>query len=197
MKVQPQRWTDLLSQKSYWIFNTLNKIHKSTVRVIYLGFLQKGSWYDTAHALLNTTIKNNISPLIAQYWKCACVTIERTPPHWMLFDRWIAICFAVPLNKPSRNEASQTLNCGLQTPSKVTRRILTEWSRVTSSEANSRSAGQDAPRRLRNPNVHCRVHTSFPLVPLTSHINPFHILIPYFFKIHVNTVLYSIPGYSK
>jgi hypothetical protein len=41
----------------------------------------------SAHALLSTTLKNNISPLYAQYEQRAQATMEQTPPRAMLSDR--------------------------------------------------------------------------------------------------------------
>jgi hypothetical protein len=49
-------------------------------------------------------------------------------------------------------------------------------------EADSHSDSQEIPRLLRNPKVHYRVHKSPPLVPILRHMNPVHILTPYYLK---------------
>jgi hypothetical protein len=41
----------------------------------------------SAHAPLSIAVQNNISPLCAQRKQCANVTVERTPPRRILFDR--------------------------------------------------------------------------------------------------------------
>jgi hypothetical protein len=60
-------------------------------------------------------------------------------------------------------------------------------------EADSHSAGQETPRSLWNPKVHYRVHKS----PSLSHMNPIHILSPYFRKIRSNIILPSTPRSSE
>jgi len=52
-----------------------------------------------------------------------------------------------------------------------------------SSEANSRSASQEIPRRLRNPMVHYHVQKYPPMVPILSHMHPVKVFPPYFLKI--------------
>jgi hypothetical protein len=44
------------------------------------------------------------------------------------------------------------------------------------SEADSRSADQESPRLLWNPNVHYRVHNNPPLDRILNKFNPVHIL---------------------
>lgn len=60
------------------------------------------------------------------------------------------------------------------------------------SGANSRSASQEAPRLLRNPNVHNRVHISLPLAPTLSQMDLLHTFRPYLLKIYFNIILSSI-----
>jgi hypothetical protein len=61
------------------------------LRVLCLGALKKGpGWREvsttrSAHAPISTTVQDNISHSA----KCACVTMEQTPPRRMFFDRWI------------------------------------------------------------------------------------------------------------
>jgi hypothetical protein len=55
-----------------------------------------------------------------------------------------------------------------------------------SSEANSFSAIHGTPRLLQSPKFHCLVHEIRPLNFILSWTNTFHILTPYFSKIHLN-----------
>jgi hypothetical protein len=58
-------------------------------------------------------------------------------------------------------------------------------------EAINRSAGQEIPRLLWNPNIFYRVQKTHSLVSVLCQINPSHILLGlyYFFKIHFNIIL--------
>jgi len=56
---------------------------------------------------------------------------------------------------------------------------------LTSSEAESRSAGQEIPSHLRKPNLHYRVHKCPPLDPRLCQTNPIHIFRHYYFKIYL------------
>jgi hypothetical protein len=60
-----------------------------------------------------------------------------------------------------------------------------------SSESNSRLAGQEDPRCLFNPKVHCRVHNGPQMDLILSHVNPGHIFTLYFLKIIFNIILVS------
>jgi hypothetical protein len=55
--------------------------------------------------------------------------------------------------------------------------VLTLESRVVSWEADPSPAGQEISCILWNMKVHCCVHSSLPLVPVLSHINPVHTLL--------------------
>jgi len=47
-----------------------------------------------------------------------------------------------------------------------------------SGEANSSSVSQEILCILQNPNVHCHVHKSMPLVPNMNQLNPTHATVP-------------------
>jgi hypothetical protein len=61
----------------------------------------------------------------------------------------------------------------------------------TENSMDSLSVGQTQ-SLLRNPKVHYHVHMSRQLDPILSQVNPFHILICYFFKILFNIILQSV-----
>jgi hypothetical protein len=51
---------------------------------------------------------------------------------------------------------------------------------ISSSEANSRSAGQDIQRSLRNPKVDYRARNRPLLIPILPKMIPIHMVITYF-----------------
>jgi hypothetical protein len=55
-------------------------------------------------------------------------------------------------------------------------------------EAGCHLAGQEISHLSGNPQFHNCVHNSHPSDPLFSHMNPVHILILRFFKIHFNSI---------
>jgi hypothetical protein len=72
-------------------------------------------------------------------------------------------------------------------------KVTNSMEQIPSWEANSLSASQEIPRLLRNPNVHCRVHNSTPLVPILTQMNPVRTFTLYFPKIHSDI----IPIYAR
>jgi hypothetical protein len=64
-------------------------------------------------------------------------------------------------------------------------------------EANSHSASQEVSRFSRNPKVHYRVQKCLPLDPILGYLISVNILTPYFFKIHFNIILPSVPKSAK
>ena len=60
-------------------------------------------------------------------------------------------------------------------------------------EANSSSACQEIPCILWNPNVHYNVHYTLLPVSILSHNNPIHAVPFFFFEIHFNIIIQSMP----
>ena len=62
---------------------------------------------------------------------------------------------------------------------------------------NNSTASQEIPCTFWNQKVHYHGHKSTPTVDILSQINSIHTIPSYFFKIHFNIILPSMPRYSK
>jgi hypothetical protein len=69
--------------------------------------------------------------------------------------------------------------------------------RTPSWEPASCEATQELASILWNPKVQYRVYKSHPLVPILSHINPFHTIPSYLYKINFNIVQPPTPWSSQ
>jgi hypothetical protein len=54
--------------------------------------------------------------------------------------------------------------------------------------ASAETTTHAIPAFLWNPQIRCRLHNSPPLDPVLSHMDPIHIIIPCFFKVHFNSI---------
>ena len=82
-------------------------------------------------------------------------------------------------------------------PSFLTYLLTYSMEQSNSWEANGFSASQEIPCILRNPKVHYLIQKCPPPVPILSQINPLHAPTSHFLKIHLNTILPSMPVSSK
>jgi len=67
---------------------------------------------------------------------------------------------------------------------------LTNSKELSPSEADSHTDCQGIPCHLCNPKLHYRFHISPSLVPILSQMNPVHDFLPYFLKIHCNSIIF-------
>jgi hypothetical protein len=73
---------------------------------------------------------------------------------------------------------------------------LTPWCRILFEKLIVIQLVKKYPAFLWNPNVHYRVHTSPPLDPVLSQLNPVHPIDPYLPKVHLNVIFPPTPRSS-
>jgi hypothetical protein len=78
--------------------------------------------YKPPHALLSTTVQNNISQPYGQYTHCACTNGLNATAHNVISP--VNTCFVAMLIKLNPNEPTQYYAFGEQTPSKLTATAL-------------------------------------------------------------------------
>jgi hypothetical protein len=70
---------------------------------------------------------------------------------------------------------------------------LTPWCRILFKKLIVTQLVKKYPAFLWNPNVHYRVHTSPPMDPILSQLNPVRPIDPYLPKVHLNVILLPTP----
>jgi hypothetical protein len=75
--------------------------------------------------------------------------------------------------------------------------LLTPWCNVLFEKLIVTQIVKKYPVFLWNPNVHYRVHTSPPLDPILSQLNPVRPIDPYLPKVHLNVILPPTPKSSQ